>query len=270
MRPELVCLLACVAVGAGCGSQSVKPDAPTGAPGDGAPPGDVPGHMPGMPGLGAHGLSYYKLDHAPVAATLSTPAMTTQRSGSTIIVSIGRGDKTLLSLPTDSQGNKPYRQIDTAHEYHLYQDSGTALYAISSATGGAGFQVTTNAGLAVAGSNAGRADEITIAAVEVIEGSHIQDSSWYEDLDPPNTSGSVTTTGPATLIAFWWGDGFPHTPQSATPGDGFDKIDTNAFETDSFVQCAVAAKNVTAAGTYSVTWTSDPDQGAQLWLVAVQ
>jgi hypothetical protein len=53
-------------------------------------------------------------------------------------------------------------------------------------------------------------------------------------------------------------------------GDGFDRIDTNAYETDSFVQCAVAAKNVSAAGTYHVTWTPDPDQGAQLWLVAVQ
>jgi hypothetical protein len=36
------------------------------------------------------------------------------------------------------------------------------------------------------------------------------------------------------------------------------------------VQCAVAAKNVTAAGTYNVTWTSTPVQGAQLWLIAVQ
>jgi hypothetical protein len=32
----------------------------------------------------------------------------------------------------------------------------------------------------------------------------------------------------------------------------------------------VAAKNVSAAGTYDVTWTSDPEQGAQLWLIAVQ
>jgi hypothetical protein len=257
-------IIACVALVAGCGSQSVKPDAPNGVSSDGGP-----GHIPGMPGLGAHGLSYFKLDHMPVETTLSTPPVKTQSSGSTIVVSVGRGDNTLLSTPTDNKGNTPYQDMGV-HAYNLYQDSGTALYAFPSAAGGADFRVTTNAGLAVAGSNAGRPDEITIAAVEVVEGTRVQDFSWNEDLNPPNTSKSVTTTGPATLIAFWWGDGFPHTPQSATAGDGFDRIDTNAFETDSFVQCAVAAKNVSAAGTYDVTWTSDPEQGAQLWLIAVQ
>ena len=36
------------------------------------------------------------------------------------------------------------------------------------------------------------------------------------------------------------------------------------------VQCAVAVRQVSAAGTYNVTWTSTPTQGAQLWIVAVQ
>jgi hypothetical protein len=269
MKPELVGILACVALAASCGSQSVRPDAPNGIPTDGGPT-DVPGHTPGMPGLGAHGLSYYKLDYSPLAATISTPPMTTQGSGSTIIMSVGRGDKTLLSTPTDNKGNTPYQKLGMEEPYSLYPESGTALYAFPSAAGGAGFHVTTKAGAAAAGSNQGRPDEITIAAVEVIEGTLIQPVSWNEDRTPPNTSDSVTTTGPATLIAFWWGDGFPHTPQSATPGDGFTLIDTNAYETDSFVQCAVAVKNVSAAGTYNVTWTSNPDQGAQLWLIAVQ
>jgi len=267
MTGELLRTLACVALAAGCGSQTLKPDAPNGVPDDGGAPIDVPGHTPGMPGLGGHGLAYYKLDMSS-APTISTPAMTTQGSGSTIIVSVGRGDFTLLRVPTDSKGNAPYQDLGK-HTYGLYPESGTALYAFPGAAGGAGFRVTTNAGLAVAGSNQGRPDEVTIAAVEVVEGTQVV-SSWIEDRSPPNTSNSVTTTGPATLIAFWWGDGFPHTPQSATPGDGFTRIDTNAYETDSFVQCAVAVKNVSAAGTYDVTWTSDPEQGAQLWLVAVQ
>jgi hypothetical protein len=32
----------------------------------------------------------------------------------------------------------------------------------------------------------------------------------------------------------------------------------------------VAVKNDTAAGTYRLTWTAMPTQGAQLWLVAVE
>jgi hypothetical protein len=47
-------------------------------------------------------------------------------------------------------------------------------------------------------------------------------------------------------------------------------VDTNAQEIGSFVQCAVAVKNVITPGTYNVTWTSTPVQGAQLWLIAVQ
>jgi hypothetical protein len=33
------------------------------------------------------------------------------------------------------------------------------------------------------------ATALPIAAVEVIEGTHIQDFSWTEDTTPPNTSG---------------------------------------------------------------------------------
>src|SRR5262249_17890643 len=116
--------------------------------------------------------------------------------------------------------------------------------------------------------------EITIAAVEVVGGTTIQDQAWNEVVQQgtpvPVTSQNVTTTGPATLVAFWWGDGFFFTPQIATPDGGFTLIDTNAQNIDSFMQCAVAVKNVSAAGTYNVTWTSTPIQGAQLWLVAVQ
>src|SRR6185436_20663061 len=38
----------------------------------------------------------------------------------------------------------------------------------------------------------------------------------------------------------------------------------------SYVQTAVATKDVTNAGTYHVTWNSGGNEGAQLWLVAVQ
>jgi hypothetical protein len=47
-------------------------------------------------------------------------------------------------------------------------------------------------------------------------------------------------------------------------------VDTNVDQLHSFVQCAVAVENVTAAGTYDVTWKATPAQGAQLYLIAVQ
>lgn len=247
----------------GCSTPSAALDGST-QPGDGAPS-DVPGHTPGSPGLGAHAMSFFHLD-ASTASSISTPAMATQASGSTIVVGVGRGYKPLFAAPTDSKGNAPYQPLEAPHAYTKWPDSGTGVYAFAAARGGSDFRVTTTTGQDASG----KYDEITLAAVEVIEGSRIADQQWIEVLDPPLTSRAVTTTGPATLIAFWWGDGFPGTPQSATPDSGFSLIDSNAQERDSFVQCAVAVKNVAAAGTYSVTWTATPTQGAQLWLIAVQ
>lgn len=258
MTSARVCLFACLAVW-GCGSSSGKPDAP-GAGDDGGPT-----HVPGMPGLGAHGLKYFKLQDQTGATTLSSPVMATQATGSVLVASVGRGAladfANINAPPTDNKGNGRYTQLDSTHKYANWP-SGTALYARTAARGGDGHVVSTFRG---------GGDEITLGAVEVLEATRIQDVAWTQlDSQAVLTSASVTTTGPATLVAFWWGDGFPGTPQTATPGNGFHLLDTNAYETDSFVQCAVAYKNVTQAGTYQVTWTSTPQQGAQLWLVAVQ
>lgn len=283
MSVDVLCAICGALLVAGCGKSPATPDG-TGpqlidaAPTDGVPvdaPVDVPPHMPGTPGAGAHGLAYYKLADPRFPSnptSISTPKITTAASGSTIVVSVGRGDITRFTgvTVTDTAGNAPYQKQGPHPYLPAFPDSGTALYSFPSAHGGSGFQLTTSAG-----QNAkGQLDEITIAAVEVVEGTRIQDQQWNEIVQAqapvPVTSNSVTTTGPATLVAFWWGDGFPGTPQSATPGNGFTLVDSNAFETDSFVQCAVAVKNVSAAGTYNITWTSTPIQGAQLWLVAVQ
>ncbi|HEX3759259.1 MAG TPA: hypothetical protein VHW23_11150 [Kofleriaceae bacterium] len=253
---------------AGCSKSPSSPGGPGPLPGDG------PTNTPGMPGLGGHGLAYYKLADpgTPASATsIATPKLTTSATGSTIVVSVGRGDATRFTgaALTDTAGNAPYQE-QGPHPYTAFPESATALYTFAGAHGGPSFQVTTSTGQ----NTKGQLDEITIAAVEVIDATHIQDQQWNEVVQPatpvPVTSRTVTTTGPATLVAFWWGDGFPRTPQTATPDGGFSLIDTNARETDSFVQCAVAVRNVSAAGSYSVTWTSTPVQGAQLWLIAVQ
>jgi len=293
------CVLAAgLAFVVGCGAQAAMPVGDGGAaPGDGTPgdgtPGDArpdgplrdsllgdsqpvdgcpvtspplagPGHTPGSPGLGAHGLSYCKY-LADLPPSLSSPVLATQPSGSTILVGVGRGDLLKFVSPTDNYGNDPYQLIDQVRPYnHPYESSGTAVYVFTSASGGSEFQVTdaTRAGT--------KEDEITLATVEIVEGTRIVDHVWNVVDEAPLTSGKVTTTGAATLVAFWWGSGFPGTPQSATPDSGFTLIDTNAYETGSFVQGAVAVKNVSAAGTYDVTWTATPAQGAQMWLIAVQ
>lgn len=220
--------------------------------------GEVPVTNPGQPGVGGHGLAYYGLE-TNFETSISTPAFTTQASGSTLVVSVGRGKVSATAVPTDNKSNT-YQQLGATHTYTRYTTSGTAVYAVPGAAGGAGTAVTV--------SNAAQ-DEITIAAVEVTGATHVQDQQWTEQLQAPLQSKSVTTTGPATLVAFWWGDAPEPMVKTATPNNGFTVIDS-ILDSGALVQCAVAVKNVAAAGTYDVTWVATPAQGAQLWLIAIQ
>jgi hypothetical protein len=182
------------------------------------------------------------------------------QAGGTLVVSVGRGDINAHAAPTDSLGNT-FTQRGTTHAYTLWQSSGTALYAATAIAGGSNHVVTTST---AAG------DETTLAVVEVVSGSQVVDVQWNEVLSgSPLTSGTVTTTGPATLVAFWWGDAGVDMDKTAVPDNGFVVVDAILLS-GALVQCAVATREVASAGTYSVTWTSTPEQGAQLWLVAVQ
>jgi len=217
-------------------------------------------NQPGQPGVGAHGIADYHYQ-ASSQTSIATPALDTQASGSTMIVAVGRGMLAGFVLPTDNKGNSPYQQIGQTEPYHYFPNSGTATYAFPRMTGGAGQVVeTTNIS----------EDEITLAAVEIVNSTQIADESWIDATDTPTTSMPVTTTGPATLVAIWWGEADSQPmPQQAMPNNGFAVIET-ALDAGSLVQCAVAVKNVGSAGTYEVAWTAMPVQVAQLWLIAVQ
>jgi hypothetical protein len=221
---------------------------------------EVPINVPGQPGVGAHGLAFHRLN-ANSSSTISSPTMNTAQAGSTMIVSIARGNRFVFELPTDNKANAPYQLLGgTEHAYTRYADSGTALYGFPNIAGGSGHVVR-------AGTPSD--DEITLAAVEIIGGTTIHQVEWNEPLAAPLKSRSVTTTGPATLVAFWWGDAGVDNNKTAVPNNGFHVIDSILLS-GALIQCAVAVKNVSQAGTYDVTWTSTPAQGAQLWLVAVQ
>jgi hypothetical protein len=103
----------------------------------------------------------------------------------------------------------------------------------------------------------------------VINSSRVQQFEWSEVLEAPLTSRSVTTTGPATLVAFWWGDGGVNPDKFAVPNNDFFAVEALGMAGE-LVQVTAAVKNVSEAGTYDVTWTATPAQGAQLWLVAVE
>src|SRR5262249_24384623 len=128
-----------------------------------------------------------------------------------------------------------------------------------------GFQVKALNGM----STGGNIDEITMFTVEVAASAGVADVEWLATTSAtqPATTRSVTTTRPAALISFWWGDST--SVNSVATNNGFTVIDQQLLAQND-VQGAVAVKTVTAPGTYDVTWIVAPEQPAQLWLIAVQ
>jgi hypothetical protein len=197
----------------------------------------------------------------------TSPAVTdpiaTQPSGSSLIV-FNAGFASNTDAPTDSYSNT-WTQLGDTVIYRGYQGRfDVKAYVSLMANGGNGHTVSIVKN--------GQADgEITVPFIEVRNAGDLQGVAQnYPESAPTITSGSVTTTGPATLIAVWWGDATVY-DMTAVPGQGFTVIDSLLhLPSNSAVQCAVAYKQVNEAGTYNVTWTQSPAQGAPLWLFAFQ
>jgi hypothetical protein len=211
------------------------------------------------PTVGAHTLAFFPCNSS---GGLTTSPVTTRISGSTILAWVGRGDTNGFTgtVPLDNKTNS-FKLIGSVYDYSpLYPSSGEALYSVLSAVGGSGYRVT--APMPEGG------DELTLAVVEVKDGGIIRDAQFKKVLGPPHTSQNVTSAGPATLVAIWAGDS-GGASVTATPNNGYVTIDSQLLSSCE-VEVVVATKDVAAAGTYNVTWTATPSQGAHLWLVAVE
>ena len=219
--------------------------------------------------IGEHALVFQRMKGG--LSELKTPPLSAVREGSILVVSVGRGQIAAFEPPTGIN-NEVYPQVGATHAYTRWPNSGTALYALTNQSSDDDQVISVRTP---------PSDEITMAAVEVL-GSRIEDVAWNEDREPEffwsirrklfsdrsMTSHKVKTSGPATLIAFWWGDASSANSKTAEPDQGFLVVDS-LLDEGALVQCAVAVKHVEKAGSYDVTWTATPIQGAQMWLVAV-
>ena len=174
----------------------------------------------------------------------------------------GRGGVPIFAVPTDSYGNR-WTMIGKRNPYadrRFY----TALWSAADAKGGPGHTLS-------APKASDPADEIDLALIEIVDGAGVEDAAYaYANVAGPITPGTVRTNGPATLIAVWGGES-DVLRMTAAPSDGFRIIDSYLdLGPTSGVQVAIAVKQVTAAGTYGVTWTAAPAQPAACYLIAVE
>jgi hypothetical protein len=211
--------------------------------------------------LGSHTLLAHEDGNGPSVAT--TAPITTLATGSSLITfSAGYTDND--RAPTDNKSNV-WTLLGERVVYRGYNGQfDVKAYLALHAHGGAAHTVSIV-------KNGVPAGEITVPFVEIRQAGTLQSVAQnYPPAGTTLTSGNVTTTGPATLVAVWWGDaaGLHH---SATPDNGFTIIENFVdLPPNSAVQCVVAYKEVAQAGTYHVSWATSPSQGAPLWLFAFE
>ena len=223
---------------------------------------------PATLGIGASAIAQRINGQSPATGTLETKPVTTQKTGSVLLVSSARGDwASAPNAPTDNRANIFAAQGST-HFYTGYPNSATGLYHAINATGG------TNQIFSMLWNNS---DETTLSALEITGATTIEDSSWVERPAANSiSSANVHTNGAAILVAWWWGSGGVRAVGSshkAIPGNGFTLIPNAtglvSLSSSGYIQVAAAYRTVSTAGDYNVTWQTD-NEGAQLYLVALR
>jgi hypothetical protein len=227
-----------------------------------SPGANAPSALPqNAPVLGAHTLLTHSEGEG-VSPAVTAP-IETQPTGSTFIVLNGGYAKN-GNRPVDNYANR-WKRVGGHVVFNGYGGAfDVSAYIALAGKGGTGHTVRIDKSGYPEG-------EITVPFIEVRNAGVLQDMVQnYPSPALVMTSGDVTTTGPATLVAVWWGDGGIKT-MTTRPDNGFQLIDSFLLLPDnSGVQCAVAYKQVASAGTYHVSWVGSPMQGAILWLFAFQ
>lgn len=211
----------------------------------------------GAPSLGAHTLAWSRISQG-VNPHVSDP-ITTQ-DGSVLLVVVANGNLN-IATPTDNKGNT-FAQVGSRLNYTRWGTFGVSAYLATDIVGGAGHTVSIQ-------KDGQPNDEISMFVAEIRNADALQDFSLTEVLEPDDlVSGAVTTTEPALLLAYWFGDGYTG-PHTAVARDGYTPLE-GVYEDGELIQCSAAVKAEPEAGTYSVGWDESPEQGAILGVYAFQ
>ncbi len=221
--------------------------------------------------LGAHTFDFQRFGFANRAANL---VLNTQVTGSITIIGSGGKSSDITQTWTNSLGT--VTKLSAVVNYPDFSGYGTQ---IGKASLGGGTGQTFNIPVSANDENTSFATEILVSGVPRVR--FVNANVANAGSGGTVTSGTLTVDGPAFLIADWWGSSpvvppFSSpapgigTPFTAVPDSGFTVIDSYLVNNEfGEIQAARAVKAVTAAGTYNVTWSHTPNQGAQTWMIAV-
>lgn len=192
---------------------------------------------------------------------------------STLLAIFARG--TQSSSPnqaTDSAGNTYSYVTGFPRPYDNFNTSSFSVSTAFNAKGG-----NAHTWSASIGNIGGQQDEVVIAGLELPGAAILQSSSIVERVDggaATITSGTVTTTARALLVAIIAGNGNVNQGHVFTFLDGFTKVIRACAEGDvdvaGYIQIEVAVRYVDIKGTYSFRAQGTASEGGQMALLAFQ
>lgn len=211
----------------------------------------------------------YNNDYDIDGAGTSPQTVTIASNNGKAVLLLVLGNRNEQGTPTDNQSNSYASALLRQQGYAggLWDPYDMRVYGLATANGGASHT------LSVTKTDAVR--ESTIVAIattgDVIQ-AHSIVARAAAGAGPNYTSLSVVATGPALLVAFWSGDGglalgsLDAAPQTGT---GWTMPIGVFIEATAHIQHALAIKQV-EAGTHTITWDHADNQGAILFLAAIQ
>lgn len=217
------------------------------------------------PSLGVHGLAG-QLDGAG-SSPCTVNIGTVQAAKSTVVMF--QGGRTTEPGTTSDNYSNGYSQLGSLIDFTAWPNFGWITWYDPAVSGGANFTLSRT-------KTVHANEEITIVGVEVKNGGVVSQATPIETASGATaTSNTVTTQGPAVLIALHGGDtgvsgSRNAVPNAASIADGWSKIESYELTDAAHVQVAIAVRTVPAAGTYSITWDHTPNERAILLLVAVE
>ena len=216
-------------------------------------------------GVAGQGYQIHTAGTTPITITVGD----TQASGSSLLFLVG----TDLDQITTATHNKTGTVSQLANaELAAWAPYGGRLWGISDLQGGTGqtVSVAVQAGAATI--------EKTLCAVEVIGGQSVT-AGTPEEL--PASAGSVvtspamSTTSAGVVLCFVIGDANVSNPldllvHADSTGEGWEQLCDVSVNSEAHVQMAVAAREVSGAGSYSCKWNFTPAQRGLFFMARVQ